>query len=107
MADNSLLYYLSSWDIDQLYATDTVTIAGAGTTTVYTIPSDLPALPTFNVQFQPTGSSQWFDPGVFATAGTFATVSSFYTSIVGGAIVITTFSAGTARYFVWTDKLDY
>jgi hypothetical protein len=103
-ADNTKLNYLSTWDIDQLVATGTIPV-GVGATAVYTFSSPLPSLPVFEVQLQI--GDKWYQAGQFATANTLATLQSFYTYINGNQVFINTTVAGTARYFVWSDKVDY
>lgn len=104
-AIDTSLNYLSSWDIDQLVATDVVT-AGIGATALYTIPSTLPPIPVYDVQFRPTGSTVWYQAGIYSTNGTIAAGSSFYTYVLGNVLYI--FSAGgSARYFIWSDKVNY
>ncbi|CAB4132579.1 hypothetical protein UFOVP253_37 [uncultured Caudovirales phage] len=102
--DDTKANYASKWDIDQLFATNTVPV-GVGTTAVYTIPGTIPAIPVYEVQLQVGG--KWYQAGGFATSNTIATLQSFSTYISGNQIFITTGVAGTARYFVWTDKVNY
>lgn len=103
--DNSKLNYYSGWDIDQLVASDSIVVS-PGTTALYTIPSSLPTLPSFEVQLKPTGSSKWFQAGSYTTSDTYATHNSFVAYIQSGVIYIVC-AGGTARYFVWSDKVDY
>lgn len=103
--DNDKLVYDSRWDIDQLVATDTVTV-GVGTTAIYTITSEV-QLPEFEVQFKPTGTTLWRQAGVSSTDGTLGAQTTFSAHISSGVIYINTDTAGTARYFVWADKVNY
>lgn len=103
--DDSKLNYLSTWDIDQLLANETIPV-GSGATAIYTIPDSVP-LPEFEVQFQPTGSSFWYGMGTSSSAGTLATQFTAYSYISGSSIFINAPSAGNARYFVWADKVNY
>lgn len=96
----------SNWDIDQLSFTNSISI-GSGLTALYTLDATLPSIPVFEVQFKPTGSTRWFNCGVYATADTLATQDLFFTYIQSGVIYINTSVAGTARYFVWQDKVNY
>lgn len=100
--------YSSGWDIDQLIATNTdnPTTISSGTTAVYTISGSV-TLPDFKIQFKPTGSAYWFEPGTSSTDGTIANLFTFYTYINGSSIYITTSMGGQARYFVWADKINY
>lgn len=104
--DPAKISYSSTWDIDQLLATDTVTV-GSGVTAIYTIPSTAVPIPTYAVQFQPTGSTFWYDAGMSSSNGTAAGVFTFYSYISGSSISINAPSAGKARYFVWADKVNY
>lgn len=103
---DSKIAYSSNWDIDQLINTGTTPV-GSGISTVYTIPSTIPPIPVFEVQFQPTGSVFWYDPGTSSTDGTLTNLFTFFTYIAGGVININTTSTGIARYFIWSDKVDY
>lgn len=102
--DDTKVNYASKWDIDQLFATNTVAV-GVGTTAVYTIPSTIPSVPVYEVQLQV--GSKWYQAGLLATSNTLATSQNFSTYISGNQIFITTTVAGTARYFIWTDKVNY
>jgi hypothetical protein len=104
--DDTKLSYYSGWDIDQLVAKDTVAV-GAGTTAIFTYPTNLPAVPLFDVQFQPTASTKFYQSGAYSTNGTFAGVHQFSCYVQAGQIFIKTDIAGTAKYFVWSDKVDY
>jgi hypothetical protein len=100
--------YYSGWDIDQLISTNTVTVSGSGATTLVDFSSlNVPAIPVFSVQFKPSGSSKWFNEGGNSTDGTGANYFIFYSYVTGTTLVIDTGSAGTARYFIWTDKVNY
>lgn len=105
-ADDTKLNYLSTWDIDQLYATNTVVLALV-TNPIYTIPADIPGIPVFEVQLKPIGSTKWYQSGSFTLSNTLATQRYFYTYVEAGVLYITTTVIGTARYFVWTDKVNY
>lgn len=102
--DNTKLNYLSTWDIDQFIATDTIAI-GIGITAVYTIPVTSVTLPVYEVQFENSG--RWYQAGAYSIDGTLAGLFSFYTYISAGAIYIVTTIAGNARYFIWTDKVNH
>lgn len=106
--DATKIGYSSGWDIDQLTATNSAnpTTVAAGSTAIYTI-SGAVSLPDFKVQFKPTGSTYWFEPGTSSTDGTVANEFTFSIYINAGSIYITTSSGGQARYFVWADKIDY
>lgn len=103
--DPTKIAYSSSWDIDQLLASTTVPVS-SGTTSIYTITGTV-LLPDFKVQFQPTGSTFWYEAGTSSTNGTVAGQFTFSSFINGSAIFIKTTTGGTARYFVWADKFDY
>lgn len=104
--DNTKLYFSSDWEIDQLYATASISV-GSGTVAVYTFPTDIPALPVYHIQFKPTGSSVWYDPGTYMTSATLATQKVFYTYILSGTAYAVLPNSGTVRYFIWTDKVNY
>ena len=100
------LKFLSSWDIDQLVKSATVSISGSGNTSLINFSSlSLPTVPVFAVQFQPSGSSQWFSEGLNSTDGTFVNLFTFYSYVDGTTLYINTASAGTARYFLWHNEV--
>lgn len=103
--DDTKLSYLSTWDIDQLLDTDTKSV-GSGDTAIYTITGQFP-IPEYEVQFQPTGSTFWYEAGMSSSNGTVAGSFTFYSYINGSSIFINAPTAGTARYFVWADKINY
>lgn len=103
--DNDKLNYYSAWDIDQLVASDTV-LVGSGATAIYAITSPI-TLPEFEVQFQPTGSTLWYEVGESSTNATLAGLFTFYSYISGSSVFINAPGAGTARYFIWGDKINY
>jgi hypothetical protein len=103
--DDSKLYYLSQWDIDQLLATNSIAV-GSGATAIYTISGDVP-LPEYEVQFMPTGSTYWYEMGTASSDGTLAGTFTVYSYISGSSIFINAPTAGIARYFVWADKVNY
>lgn len=98
------LEFSSTWDIDQLTATGTVAV-GAGTSVLYTLPNST-FINAFEVQFKPTGGL-YFQAGTSSTNGTIAGLFTFSCYISAGAVQIVTPSAGTARYFIWADKVTY
>lgn len=100
--DNTKLRYSSSWDIDQLIASDTMTVPN-GDTAIYTFTDDPPV---FEVQFQPTSSNAWYSPGTSSTNGQFANTFSWYAYINNSKLYISC-SGGKARYFIWGDKVNY
>lgn len=102
--NNGNLLFSSDWEIDQLAATSSVAVS-SGTTAIYTVNTDV-TLPIFVVQFKPSGSSYWYQPGYSSTDATLANLFSFSCYLYSGALYITTASAGTARYFVWSDKVN-
>lgn len=100
--DDSKLIFSSSWDIDQLVDTGTAAVGGAGETTIYTFTGDAPV---FEVQFKPSGDTRWYSAGMNSTSDTTAGLFYFTPYISGSTIKIHTESAGTARYFIWADKV--
>lgn len=104
--DDTKLGYYSGWDIDQLFIENTVVVP-IGTTAIYTIPASLPTIPVFEVLLRVTGFSRFYQAGSFSTDGTLAGLHNFSSYISGGQVFITTNVAGTAKYFVWSDKVDY
>jgi hypothetical protein len=103
--DDTKVNYYNGWDIDQLLVSDTIAV-GAGSTAIYTI-SGVITLPEYEVQFQPTGSTFWYQEGQSSSDGTLANLFTFWSYINGASIFINVPSAGTARYFVWADKFNY
>lgn len=101
--DNTKLNYLSTWDIDKLLVEAQETIIGSGTTALYTIPASLPVVPTYEVQFKVSPTTLWCQTGTYGTGGS----DYFSTYVQSGVIYIKTTTAGTARLYVWTDKVDY
>ena len=104
--NDSKLDYSSEWDIDQLLTTNSVSVP-SGTSSIYTIPATLPAIPVFHVYFRPSGSAKWYESGAYSTSGAYAALQSFYTYVSGNSISINTTVAGTAKYYVWSDKVNY
>lgn len=104
--DDTKLNYSSGWDIDQLVASAAVAVS-SGTTAIYTIPATLPATPEFEVQFKPAASARYHQAGYYSTDGTLAGGHQFSSYVQGSQVFITTDIAGTARYYVWSDKVDY
>lgn len=102
--DTTKINYYSGWDIDQLLATDTINV-NSGDTAIYTI-SGAVLLPEYEVQFQPTGSTFWYESGTSSSDGTLTNLFTFYTYIGSGAIHINAPSSGKARYFIWADRID-
>ena len=106
--DDTKLAFYSEWDIDQLIATAEVPVTLVATSLYTYTTSDAPY---FEVQFKPTGSTQWFQCGVNSLAGTLAGVFSFKAYISSTSIYIdvdaggTAITGGTARYFIWADKV--
>lgn len=103
--DNSKLNYYSAWDIDQLIATDTV-LVGLGDTAIFTITGQI-TVPEFQVQFKPISSTYWYEMGTSSTDGTVGNTFTAWSYISGSSVFMHAPSAGTARYFVWGDKVDY
>lgn len=104
--DDTKLGYYSGWDIDQLVASAIVTVP-IGTTAIYTYPANLPTIPVFEVQFRHIGLNRFHQPGTYSTDGTLANSHTFSSFLQAGQIFITTDVAGDAKYFVWSDKVDY
>lgn len=104
--DDSKLNFYSGWDIDQLVATNTIPIS-SGTSLVTAVPASLPPIPEYEVQFSPNGNG-WFQQGAWSGDGTLTHLHSFSAYLVpGSGIYITTDISGFARYFIWSDKVDY
>jgi hypothetical protein len=106
--NNSDLIFLSNWDIDQLLEAGTVNVS-SNPTTVYSYTGNLP---TFELQFQPAGDTKWYDAGANTTNGTTTNLFWFYGSAQNGTISIYAYNnsgnqSGTARYFIWADKVEY
>lgn len=105
MANNANLKYLSSWLIDQLLVANETSV-GAGTTLIYTAALGLTP-PLFSLQFKPSGSNYWYQPGRSSTANTIASGFTFYGYALNGSVYAVTDRAGTVRRFVWADKVTY
>lgn len=105
MANNDNLKYLSSWLIDQLLATNETSVS-SGTTLIYTATSGLTP-PLFSLQFKPSGSNNWYQPGRSATGNTLATGFTFYGYVLNNSVYAVTDRAGIVRHFVWSDKVTY
>lgn len=102
--DNTRFYYLSTWDIDQLVVTGTSAV-GTGTTALYTFSAPLPTIPVFEVQLQV--GNKWYQAGAFSTTGVLADIKNFFTYLSGNQLFINTTVSGNARYFIWSDRIDY
>lgn len=101
---NTNTAFFSGWDVDQLVTSNSLTVP-SGVTTIYTF-TDSSSPPTFEVQFKPTGASYWYQPGASTTNDTSATLFSFQAYISGTSLIISTGSAGTARFWIWQDKVN-
>lgn len=104
--NNTKLNYDNAWDIDQLISTDT-TVVPSGVSVVTAIPPTAMPIPLYEVQFQVSGLSRWYQPGAYSTTGLLANMQSFSAYVQNGNIYINTTIAGTAKYFIWTDKINY
>jgi hypothetical protein len=100
--DNTKIAFSSRWEIDQLINSQVITV-GSGDTAILVFAGDPPV---FEVQFQPTGSSVWYSPGLNSTDGTLANTFTWYAYINGTQLHVNC-SGGKIRYFVWGDKVDY
>lgn len=113
--DDSKLNYSSSWDIDQLVVSNDTSattftnrvVVPIGTTLISTVPTGLPDIPEFDVQFQIANLTRWYYPGSYSTNGTVAGLHAFSVFLQNRGIYITTDIAGTAKYFIWADKVNY
>ncbi len=103
--DDSKLAFSSTWEIDQLVLTGEFTVPSLGTHAICTIPSDLPSLPVFEVQFKQSGYNVWFQTGYYSVDGTIAGYDIATTYIQSGVLYIQS-QAGIARYFIWSDRID-
>lgn len=103
MVDATKINYYSGWDIDQVINQGSVSVA-AGDSTIFNNTS-LPNV--FEVEFQPTGSIYWYQAGKSSTNGTSAGTFTFFTYLSGVSLHINTTTGGTARYYVWSDKVNY
>ena len=100
--DKTKLAFNSNNEIDRLVATGTVGV-GAGVSQITTFASaSLP--PIFSLQFQPSGSPLWYATGHSDHGGTNIYLHSY---IENAAIMANCSHAGTVRYFVWSDKVNY
>jgi len=106
--DDSKLAYSSLWEIDQLISTNDVAV-GSGVSTVFSYASlGVATNPVYEVYFKPAGDTKWYKEGAFSTNGSYLTTgSTFFSYTNGNSIVISTSVSGTARYFLWQDKVDY
>jgi hypothetical protein len=99
--DNTKVLFNSGWLIDEMEASGEMA-AGVGTTEVYTLP-DSSHLPVFDIQFSP-GSDQWYNVGPLDHTGS---INSCHAWIDAGKIYFSTDIAGTIRYYIWSDKVNY
>lgn len=99
--DDSKVEFNSNWEMDRLIAQNDVAI-GTGTTLLYTFASSLTP-PSFEVQYSPN-SSQYYQMGHGQLGGTYFDVHAF---IDGTGIYVTSNVAGRARYYIWSDKVNY
>jgi hypothetical protein len=107
--NNSKLNYYSSWQIDQLVTGNPAprVVVPIGVSFLADVPTDLPDVPEFDVQFQIATFQRWYSPGAYSTNGTLAGMHYFNVYIQNRKLYIDTDIAGTARYFMWADKVDY
>jgi hypothetical protein len=103
--DDTKIAYSSTWDIDQLISSGDVSI-GVGTTTVAVLPGAT-ILNEFSIDFKPSSGSLWYQPGKSSTNGTLGAVFDCYSYISGISLMMYTSTPGTARYYVWADKITY
>jgi len=101
--DDTKINYYSGWEIDQIIDQGTVSV-GSGTSIVASL-SNAENPNVYEVQFQPSGLQEWYMIGQNSTNATIANGFSFSTYVDGADIYITTSSAGTARYFIWSDTV--
>jgi len=104
MSDTNAIFN-SLWDIDQLIVPFTSVAVTTGDNSVYTITGSI-ALPTYESQFQPTGSTKWYSEGMYSKDNTLANRVTFYTYISGSTIHAVVPSAGTVRTVLWEDKIN-
>lgn len=97
--------YSNTWDIDQQIASSEVAI-GSGDTALLSVPGNN-QFPVYEVQFQPAGSTKWYQPGTSSTVNTLASAFTFYDYITAGVIHVVTTTAGRVRYYVYSDRMNY
>jgi len=97
--------FSSTWDIDQLIQTGTAVISSPSATITATPNS--PTLQMFEVQFQPTGSSKWFQVGYGTISNNIASGFYCYSSIDTNNLYFSSLVAGNLRFFFWEDRIDY
>lgn len=90
--DSTNVAFSTTWEIDQLVATGDVAVSGQ--TAVYTFSGDIP---TFEVYYQPNASNYWYQAG--------SSEGFFKSFISANTLYVTPTNPGTARYYVWSDKV--
>lgn len=100
--DDSKLNFYSGWEIDQQTQTNTVGV-GAGDTAIVAVSG----YPLYELQFKPNGSNYWFRSGVSCSDGATGGIFAFYGYLEGGYLKVHSDIAGTVRYFIYSDKVNY
>ena len=103
--DNTKAKFSSLWDIDQLVEQPIVRSVDAGVNNIYTITTS-PSIPTYEVQFKPTGSTRWFSEGMSSTNDTVAGKVTMFSYVASNTISVNCPSSGTVRLFLWRDRID-
>jgi len=93
--DPTKVLFQSNLEIDRLLLVESKQI-GAGVTALYNFTGNPPV---FEVQFSNNGN-MWYQMGTGSPGDP-------YSYIEGSTIYIRTNASGTARYYVWSDKVDY
>lgn len=101
--DSDKIGYVNSWDIDQLVATDVVSVT-TGYNTIFNAGAFGP-LPMFELQYKPTGLNTWLQMGDYYDSTNFLRRSWAWEQ--DGTIIANVPQNGSIRYFVWGDKIDY
>lgn len=103
--DDTKLQYASPWDIDQLIENNEKDITTADT--VLFTNTIVSTISSYEVYFKPSGDTRWFKMGRGSTNGSFTGAVSAFAYMSGNALHIKSNLNGRARWFVWSDKVDY
>lgn len=95
--------FTSQWEIDNLLNSVPDKVINANqNTSLYIIP-DVTSLPVFEIMFSPDGLN-WYNVGVYDNNGN---INGTHAWIEGNQIYFFSDAPGTARLYVWSDKVNY
>lgn len=97
----------SRWSIDQILDSSPITVVvPAGTDTDLYVFSSFSQTPVFEVQFQPTGTNNWYQTGANSTNAAVSGLFTFTAWATGNTIRCNSSIAGVARVYIWSEILN-